>query len=257
MTVAQESSAAPTAGVERVAKLLDAFDGRDSLTLAEITRVAGLSRSSTHRLLDQLVGLGWVRRHENTYELGMRIFEIGTLVMHQNHVHRTALPFLHDLHRATRLTVHFGILDGSDIVYLDRIGGLAATTLPSRIGARVPAHCTALGKALIAGTASWPMPKTLVARTSRTLDTPLALTRELAEVRRSGVAVERDEAVVGISCVAAAITGPANTPVAAISLCDRTASLRIDEVTAQVREAALRIGRTLTGPARSYTARRA
>ena len=102
----------PSAVIDRVSLVLDAFDGPGRLTLAQIVRRTGLPRSSAHRMLERLVQLRWLRRNGRDYELGMRLVELGSLAVHQDRLHRAAIPLLHDLHRATGLVVHLAVLDG-------------------------------------------------------------------------------------------------------------------------------------------------
>jgi hypothetical protein len=96
----------PSAVIDRVSLVLEAFDGPGRLTLAQIVRRTGLPRSSAHRMLERLVQLRWLRRSGREYELGMRLVELGSLAVHQDRLHRAATPLLHDLHRATGLVVH-------------------------------------------------------------------------------------------------------------------------------------------------------
>lgn len=151
MTMAVEKAGeTPSAVIDRVSLVLDVFDGPGRLTLAEIVRRTGLPRSSAHRILERLVQLRWLRRDGRDYELGMRLVELGSLALHQDRIHRAAIPLLRDLHRATGLVVHLAVLDGSDVVYLEKIGGQMVAAIPTRIGGRQPAHCTAVGKAILA-----------------------------------------------------------------------------------------------------------
>ena len=149
MTVTVESTT-PSAVIDRVSLVLDAFDGPGRLTLAQIVRRTGLPRSSAHRMLERLVQLRWLRRSGRDYELGMRLVELGSLAVHQDRLHRAAIPLLHELHRATGLVVHLAVLDGADVVYLEKIGDRMVAAIPTRVGGRQPAHCTAVGKAILA-----------------------------------------------------------------------------------------------------------
>src|ERR1700738_1638735 len=149
MTVAVETTT-PSAVIDRVSLVLDAFDGPGRLTLAQVVRRTGLPRSSAHRMLDRLVQLRWLRRSGRDYELGMRLVELGSLAVHQDRLVRAAAPLLGELHRATGLVVHLAVLDGSDVVYLEKVGDRLIGAIPSRVGGRQPAHCTAVGKAILA-----------------------------------------------------------------------------------------------------------
>ena len=82
----------PSAVIDRVSLVLDAFDGPGRLTLAQIVRRTGLPRSSAHRMLERLVKLRWLRRDGRDYELGMRLVELGSLAVHQDRLHRAAIP---------------------------------------------------------------------------------------------------------------------------------------------------------------------
>src|ERR1700689_1078261 len=144
----QADACTPSAVIDRISLVLDAFDGPGRLSLAQVVRRTGLPRSSAHRLLERLVQLRWLRRQGRDYELGMRLVELGSLAVHQDRLHRAAQPFLHELHRATGLVVHLAVLDGADVVYLEKIAGGLGAAIPTRVGGRQPAHCTAGGKAL-------------------------------------------------------------------------------------------------------------
>src|SRR6516162_6349239 len=130
--------ATPTAVIDRISLVLDAFDGPGRLTLAQIVRRTGLPRSSAHRMLERLVQLRWLRRSGRDYELGMRLVELGSLAVHQDRLVRAAGPLLGELHRATGLVVHLAVLDGSDVVYLDKVGDRTTAELRPGSGAASP-----------------------------------------------------------------------------------------------------------------------
>ena len=114
----------PSAVIDRISLVLDAFDGPGRLSLAQVVRRTGLPRSSAHRMLERLVQLRWLRRHGRDYELGMRLVELGSLAVHQDRLHTAAqAAHLHELHRATGFVVHLAVLDGTDVVYLEKIAG--------------------------------------------------------------------------------------------------------------------------------------
>ena len=123
----------PSAVIDRISLVLDAFEGPGRLTLAQIVRRTGLPRSSAHRMLERLVQLRWLRRSGRDYELGMRLVELGSLAVHQDRLVRAAAPLLGELHRATGLVVHLAVLDGPDVVYLDKIGDRALGAIPTRL----------------------------------------------------------------------------------------------------------------------------
>lgn len=249
MTV-EKTTETPSAVIDRISLVLDAFDGPGRLTLAQIVRRTGLPRSSAHRMLERLVHLRWLRRDGRDYELGMRLVELGSLAVHQDRIHRAAIPLLRDLHRATGLVVHLAVLDGADVVYLEKIGGQMVAAIPTRVGGRQPAHCTAVGKAILAD-----IPSAQVdldrRRTRFSIGSSHQWAAELAKVRAHGVAFEREESLPGFGCVAAPI-GPAGAAVAAVSVCGPMNRMSFDQkMAAPVRMTAMGIWRNAEdGPER-------
>lgn len=230
----------PTALLERVSVVLDAFEDRDAadgLTLADVVRRTGLPRSSVHRMLEQLVRMRWMHRTGRHYRLGLRLLELGALAVNQDALHAAALPVMYELHAATRLVVHLATLEGPDLIYLDKIGGRLVQAVPTQVGGRRPAVGTALGAVLLAG------------RGDPRMD-PAADARIVQE----GVARVASSAPHGHSCVAAPI-GRIGEATAAISLCAPNRHARLDpRVVSPLRIAAGRISRSLSrvpGPAYS------
>jgi len=249
--VATAEPATPTAVIDRISLVLDAFDGPGRLTLAQIVRRTGLPRSSAHRMLERLVQLRWLRRKGRDYELGMRLVELGSLAVHQDRLHRASIPLLHDLHRATGLVVHLAVLDGSDVVYLEKIGDRMIAAIPTRVGGRQPAHCAAVGKAILAYNDDHGPIDLTARKTKYSISTPAQLTAELAKVRAHGVAFDREESLPGFGCVAAPVGGPGEA-VAAVSVCGPMNRMMFDQrLVAPVRMTAMGIWRNVEdGPQR-------
>lgn len=213
----------PPSMVERMTLILDAFDGRSTrLTLEDVARRTHLPRSTAHRILDQLVRLNWLEHTPFGYRLGQRALGLGGRDGGFEEIRVAAAPKLHELQIRTGMVVHLAVLDGTDVYYLDKVGGRFATAVPSRVGGRAPAHSTALGKAMLA----WLEPEQVDVQmgrgigrlTSRTIGDLATLHQELNRIRqRRGLAFERGECFAEISCVAAAVRGPEG-PLAGISL---------------------------------------
>lgn len=244
----------PTAVIDRISLVLDAFDGPGRLTLAQIVRRTGLPRSSAHRMLERLVQLRWLRRSGRDYELGMRLVELGSLAVHQDRLVRAAGPLLGELHRATGLVVHLAVLDGPDVVYLDKVGDSPLTPMPTRVGSRQPAHCTAVGKAILAYRDGDAPVDLRVRKTKYSIATGSQLAVELSRVRAHGVAFEREESLLGFGCVAAPIGTPGEDQevIAAVSVCGPMNRMMFDQrLAAPVRMTAMGIGRNVEdGPPR-------
>jgi DNA-binding IclR family transcriptional regulator len=164
---------------------------------------------------------------------------------------RAAKPLLSELHRATGLVVHLAVLDGADVVYLDKVGDSVGYALPTRVGGRQPAHCTAVGKALLAYTDHSSAVDLRVRKTKYSISTSSQLAAELAKVRAHGVAFEREESLLGFGCVAAPIGG-AGDAVAALSVGGPIKHMMFDQrLAAPVRMTAMGIWRNVEdGPQR-------
>jgi DNA-binding IclR family transcriptional regulator len=243
---------APVSMIERMTLILDAFDiSTPTLTLVELVERTGLPRSTLHRILDQLIRLRWLAHSGGGgYRLGMRILELGGLSADHNEIRDCAGPLLHELSERTGMVGHLAVLDGHDVVFLEKAGGSFAATLPTRLGGRMPVHATALGKAMLATldpAVADAVSRTRLPRlTPRTLCDPEALHRELAQARmRQGVAIDREEAVTGIACVAAPLRGRGATP-AALSLSGRADAMSFDRLARAVLAVAHEAGRLLS-----------
>ncbi|MCV7107740.1 MULTISPECIES: IclR family transcriptional regulator [Mycolicibacterium] len=241
----------PSAVIDRISLVLDAFDGPGRLTLAQVVRRTGLPRSSAHRMLERLVQLRWLRRDGRDYELGMRLVELGSLAVHQDRLHRAAIPKLHELHAATGLVVHLAVLDGTDVVYMEKVGNRMAAAIPTRVGGRQLAHCTAVGKAMLALADEDDVDvlgSDFIPRlTKYSISTHVQLRAELLKVRSHGIAFDREESLPGFGCVAAAIGDPGEA-VAAVSVCGPMNRMMFDQrLVAPVRMAAMNIWRAVEG----------
>jgi DNA-binding IclR family transcriptional regulator len=235
----------PSAVIDRISLVLDAFEGPGHLTLAQIVRRTGLPRSSAHRMLERLVQLRWLRRSGRDYELGMRLVELGSLAVHQDRLVRAAGPLLGELHRATGLVAHLAVLDGADVVCLEKIGDRMMPAIPTRVGGRQPAHCTAAGKAILAYRDEDAAVDLQVRKTKYSISGSSQLAAELARVRAHGIAFEREESTLGFGCVAAPI-GSAGEAVAAVSVCGPMSRMMFDQrLTAPVRMTAMAIWRNV------------
>ncbi|PTR45406.1 IclR-like helix-turn-helix domain-containing protein [Rhodococcus sp. OK611] len=140
----------PTSTLDRLSLVLDTFRSAPRLSLTEVSRGTGIPRTSTLRMLEQLVRMGWLRRRGAEYELGDTLAELGALSLYRDSVDRVVTPLLRELHLVTGHVVHLGVLDGKDVLYLEKVGGSAAPHLRTRVGTRIPARSSTIGKALLA-----------------------------------------------------------------------------------------------------------
>ncbi|PRB66778.1 IclR family transcriptional regulator [Arthrobacter sp. MYb213] len=213
------------AAVDKAMALLSAF-GNDALTgagVSELARRADMSKSTAFRVLAMLQRSGAVERAGNAYRLGKLINNLGA--SHESASHgriRDALtPYLADLYEMSRQTVHLAVLVGTDVVYLNKLYGHLQVRSPSRIGGRAPAYCTAVGKMLLSydpDATEQVLRSELSAWTPATITDPDAFRAELAKVRETNIAFDREEILVGLNCIAAPVMGANGRPVAAMSV---------------------------------------
>ena len=233
-TPTEPSTVEPPSILTKAFDLLHAFNHKDRvLTLSELARAAQLPKSTVHRLLARLIELDAVEHHGAGYKLSLGLMQLGATTPAAS-MRDLALPYLAGLHRWTGETVHFGVLRQFDVVYLEKLARSNSPVVLSRVGGRLPANCTAIGKALLA----WedlddlaaflpsPMPKLTPASVSN-VDNLIA---ELHEVKGHGLARERNEAQPGLSCVAAPVVvrGIAVAAVSVGYVSDTTLNPRVD-----------------------------
>lgn len=213
--------------VGKAMALLTAFDRSTPLGVSELSRKADVTKSTAHRLLAVLEELGLVHRDGSRYRLGTKLFELGNQVAYccPSSLREVAHPYLDELHQTSRQTTHLAILDGSDVLYLDKLFGHDQVRTPSHVGGRAPAHCTALGKVLLAHASSPFLTLSgvpLVRRTRYTIVQPSLLKEQLDEAKTRGVAFDYEEAAIGLTCVAAPLRNRKGSIVAAISVSGST-----------------------------------
>ncbi|NEC10516.1 IclR family transcriptional regulator [Streptomyces sp. SID7909] len=240
--------------LDKAAAVLDCYrpDG-GAFRLTEIAARTGLAKTTAFRLCADLVRLGLLDRAGETYRLGGKLFELGSLVPRRQDLREAALPFLQDLFEATHETVHLGVREGFDVVYVERIHGHDALALPSRIGGRLPLTCTGVGKALLAFSDGALVEEVLARPLPRlsphSITDPVRLRTVVEQIQVSGLAYEEQEAAVGVSCIASPVfDGP--TAVAALSVAVPRARFRPAQLAPAVRTAALGLSRIMRGTAR-------
>ncbi|WP_153275343.1 IclR family transcriptional regulator [Rhodococcus sp. P1Y] len=234
----------PASVVDRISSIVETFRDAGPLTLSEVTRRTGMPRSTAHRLLEQLTATHWLARDRNTYELGARAYEVGQWALSQNRLRIAALPVLNRLAHTTGMTVHLANLEGDSVFYVDRIPGSTPLRLPTRVGARLPAHVTGIGKVMLANrpweSVTEDLQGPMRAVTQFSVSNLEQLSSELKRTRERGVAIDRQETLLGIGCVAASI-GPADHFYgnrSAISLCGPVQEMNFKQLGGVVRVAA-------------------
>jgi len=211
--------------IERAIALIEALSADGPVGVSELARRAALPKSTTHRLLGILEKCQLVHRVSDGYELGQRLYALAdTLSGDGQSLRLQSLlrPFLADAYALANEAAHVAIVQSDGIVYLDELHGRRRVALPTAAGDRVPAHCTAVGKVLLAYCPS-PVRSRLLrdglhAFTASTVTSAARLEDQLRQIQRRGVAFDREEFVAGVTSVAAPIIGTDGTVAGAISI---------------------------------------
>ncbi|MEV7384474.1 IclR family transcriptional regulator [Streptomyces sp. NPDC091215] len=244
-------TAAARSAPDRLLAVLAAFDhGHPALSLTDISRRAGLSLTTAHRLVGALTEWGALERDaDGLYHVGLRLWELAALAPRGLALRQIALPYLEDLYEATHENVQLAVRDGSEVVYIEWLSGRSAVGVHIRVGARWPLHATGVGLALLAHeTPAFQQDYCagpLACFTPYTVTDPAGLRRSLAEVRRTGVAVSSRQVTDDALSVAAAVRGATGQVAAAVSVVVPEADAQVPALVPAVRLAARGISRAL------------
>ena len=219
--------------LERGLSVLSLFSNDNSeLTLTEISRSADINMTTSLRIASTLEGAGYLRRDPETkrYRPSLKVLQLGFSALRSMDIRQSARPYLELLSKETGETVSLAVLDGLEIVYVDRIRNRQIVGVVLGMGSRLPAHCTSMGKAMLAYLPEDQL-KTrlngavLEACTGNTIVEIDSLAADLAKVRRRGYTVNNQELAVGLRAVAAPIWGEHGQVVAAINISGSTETI--------------------------------
>ena len=211
--------------VERALDVLMCFTSQTpELTMTQISELVGLNKSTVHRLLATLEGKRFVERNPETgvYKLGIRLVQMAFLTMEHNDLRRLAAPFLHSLCDQYHENVNLSVLDDTDVVYVDVIESSQRVKLAASSGQRLPAFCTASGKAILAFVPEENI-KIILERgmaryTQNTILSQKAFFENIQEARERGFALSEQEFEEGINAIAAPIFNSKSKPIASVSI---------------------------------------
>ena len=216
--------------LERGLAILSAFKpATPELGISELARVLGLTRSTSHRYVATLARLGYLQQNPQSrkYRLGPRVLDLGFSAINSMELRQIAATHLQQLSDETGHTVNMAILDGTDIVYIERCRssqqGQREIDLNLHVGSRLPAYCTSMGKVLLAGLPELELAAVLdqvqfQQRGPNTLTERKALADALAAVRDAGIAVNNEELAYGLRSIAVPVRDRSGVVSAAINL---------------------------------------
>ncbi|WP_406120032.1 IclR family transcriptional regulator [Streptomyces sp. NBC_00989] len=249
--IPRSTAPATRSAPDRLLAVLAAFDhAHTALSLSDISRRAGLTLTTAHRLAGALTEWGALERDPSgAYHVGLRLWEIAALAPRGLALRQLALPYLEDLYESTHENVQLAVRDGAEVVYTEWISGRSAVGVHIRVGARWPLHATGVGLTLLAhGDPDFQeayCAGPLASFTPYTITDPLRLRRVLAEVRRTGVAVSTRQVTDDALSVAAPVRGPGGAVVAAVSVVVPQVDAQVPALIPAVRLAARGISRAL------------
>lgn len=236
--------------VGKALRLLAAFRGvTPPIGVSELARRSGLPKSTAFRFLADLEEVGFVERDGANYRLGLALFELGSRVTicRPNGLRDVAMPHLSELHVKTGHNVHLGVLDETEVMHVAKVNhGVQTLRTHLQPGSRVPATCSALGKAILPfsgkDTIRAVVEAGLPRRTQYSITEVQRLLRELAAIRDNGVAMDKEESTLGIIGIAAPVMLDGRA-VAAVGLTMPAPATNVPRLASAVRTAAAAVSR--------------
>lgn len=215
----------------------------EPLSARAIADVLGINRTTTHRLLNALMYRGWIEKPAGTasYRLSLKFLALAHVAGQSRSFILEVRPALEHLSALSRETVHLGVLDGFEVVHIDKVESPERVGISSRVGSRAVPHVTGLGKALLAASPDAVVERYLRQATGRAaperITAPEAFWEEMRVTRERGYSIDNEEDSIGVRCLGVAILGAGSSPLFAVSLTGpspRFTLQRVEELAPQV-----------------------
>jgi len=245
-------------GVRVVDRVFDIFEvlatHKNGASLSQIAATTGMSKSTVHRLLSTMTSRQYVERNEDgSYTLGYKFIETASNHINNLELITEAKPLLSRMLWDLNLTTHLGVLEGPNVVYMEKMDVYPNTRLYTQVGYRSPAYCSSMGKCLLACLSGEELDRTLSCcdfhrYTPNTIVDKDELKRQLKEVRVAGWAMDNEEYQLGHRCIGAPVFDYRGSAVAAISASGPISQLtdeKIDIVKREVKSAARHLSRRM------------
>lgn len=226
--MAEEPSviSSPIKSVSKALKIIDLLaENRREMTLGEISKEMKLAKSTAYGLLATLRDSNYIEQSpfDGKYRLGIRLFEVGNIVANTWDVRQLAAPYIQLLVDDLEETVHLVVLDKGEVLYIDKRESKQSFRMVSEVGSRLPAHCTGVGKVLLAHLPACELKRIIAAKglkryTENTITDLKALEEVLIKTRQQGYAIDNEEIMNGLRCVAVPIWDYSGKVCAAISI---------------------------------------
>lgn len=241
--------------VDRASLIIKLLAKKESpMKLTEIADELDINKSTLHGIISTLKYHGFIDQDKETqkYRLGMYLVQLGNIVIKSFDIRTITSPIITEVCEKLSETVHIGMLDGYEVVYVDKKESNQSMRIFTTIGARKPAYSTGVGKAMLAyldeDILSYSLPNSLEKITDNTIADKKALLDELKKIREDGIAFDNEENIEGLTCVAAPIfdgTGRAKYSISVSGPTIRMTQQKINEAIHVVKDAAKKISEEL------------
>lgn len=225
------------ASVIKAFSIIETLCAHDEMGIAEISRSLKIDKSTVYRMVSTLQHLGYVRQksHKGKYSPSLKLLTVASHIATVLELRQIVHPFLEELSKKSRETANLAILEEDEVVYIDKVESSETLRMDLAIGRRVPPHCTALGKVLLAHLPGNGLEEALsngLPRcTKKTITDLRTLKKELENVQRKGYAIDDEELELGIRCIGAPILDRQNRAIAAISIAGPSVRLTRKQLT--------------------------
>lgn len=210
-------------------RLLECFAREEELGITDLSEAVGVGKTVTARLVSSLEQFGYLRQNPATrkYRLGMKLVYLGSLVQDRKEIVQLVEPCLRLLSREFQVSAHLAVQERYGSLVMSKVSMGPMVYMDSRVGNTLPLHASATGKCLLAfggeqGVEQYVRNCELTRYTDMTITTPAALRKELREIQTRGYAVDNEESIIGLTCVAVPLLDARGHLVAAISLSGQT-----------------------------------
>jgi len=237
-----ENSTGKKERIKSIDKVLDLLEflslNEQETSITKISKELHMGLSTVHRILTTLKSRGYVIQNQQTakYRLGIKLFELGCAVQSTKRLVEITKPYLKQLSQSTNETANLAILEGKEVIYLDTIESPEILRTEIMAGTRTPAHCTALGKVLLASFSDgefenlYKSDGPLPSLTTNSISSLEELKKNLKKVKEQGYAVDREEYKIGINCIGVPIFGRNGEAIAAISITGPASRFTLNEM---------------------------
>lgn len=227
-----------TPAVVRAIAILELLaESKRGCSISELSHKLSLPKSSVHLIVKTLEEQGYLQKHPQTghYRLGLKLVSLSKKALDGLSLREEARPFMQSLVKKTGLTAHLGVLEGSEAVIVEKVEAPGLIKLATWVGRRLDAHCTGMGKALLAYLPEEEFDtliksRALTRHNQKTIVSSNKLKRELLQIRSQGYAFDDEEDEIGLRCIGAAILDGDKRAVAALSVAGTTAQITDERV---------------------------